>query len=460
MLVKNVDILVKNAHTPRLAEIREILVELVNSAIEAGNPSSSMRKWVKFEAGKLKVGNYEISLNEARRIVVVGGGKADAAMAITLEQILGDRLTEGIVNIPEGTVPKNVAHKIKFVEAGHPIPSESGVEGARQMLDLVSGLGPRDVVICLISGGGSALMPLPAEGIELSELQEVTQLLLKSGATIQEFNATRKHLSAFKGGQLARAACPARIITLIISDVIGDRLDTIASGPACWDLTTYRDAFSVLEKYELTEKVPTSVMTRLRDGVKGILPETPKVGEECFQNACYRIIASNVDALKMAAEVGKAHDLNIHVLTAAMQGEARQVGADLARVAKEICQTGKPIPVPALLLSGGETTVTVRGKGAGGRNQELALSAALGLAGLENAAIVSFGTDGIDGPTDAAGAVADGFTLQRAGEIGLDICAYLENNDSYHFFKELGDLVMTGPSGTNIMDVTALIISN
>jgi len=458
MLVKNADVLVQNARTPKLSRARGILVELVDSAIKAGDPSSSIRKWVKVEADKLKVGNYEVDLNRVDRIVAVGGGKASAAMAITLEQIMGDRLAEGTVNIPEGTVPRKATHKIKFVEARHPIPSESGMEGTKQMLDLVSELGSRDLVICLISGGGSALMPLPAEGIELSELQEVTQLLLKSGATIQEVNAVRKHLSAVKGGQLARAAYPTKIITLIISDVVGDRLDTIASGPTYWDLTTYRDAFSVLEKYKLTEKVSPSIMARLRNGVRGVIPETPKLREECFRNAYYKIIASNVDALEMAAEVGRVHNLNVHILTTTMQGEARQVGEHLARMAKEVCQAGKPIPVPGLLLSGGETTVRVRGQGVGGRNQELVLSAVTGLAGLENAAMVSFGTDGVDGPTDAAGAIADGFTFQKARELGLDPSSYLENNDSYHFFKELEDLVVTGPSGTNIMDVTALIV--
>ena len=460
MLVKNADRLVQNARTSKLSKARRILVELVDSAIKAGNPSSSMRKWVKVEADKLKVGDYEVNLNGIARIVAVGGGKAGAAMAITLEQLLGERLTEGVVNILEGTAPRKAAHKIKFVEAGHPIPNESGMEGVSRMLDLVSGLSSRDLVICLISGGGSALMPLPAEGIELSELQEATQLLLNSGATIQEFNATRKHLSAFKGGQLARAAYPARIVTLIISDVVGDSLDTIASGPTYWDLTTYQYVLSVFEKYKLVEKMPPNVIARVRNGVRGIMPETPKIGEECFRNAYYKIIASNADALEMAAEVGRAHNLNVHVLTTTMQGEARQVGEDLAHVVKQVCEVGKPIPVPGLLLSGGETTVTVKGKGLGGRNQELVLSAVSGLAGLENAAIVSFGTDGIDGPTDAAGAIADGFTLQRAKELGLEPASYLENNDSYHFFEKLGDLVVTGPSGTNIMDITALIISN
>lgn len=444
--------LLQNCQTSELRKTRQILIELINSTIEAVEPSSAMRKWLKAEGQRLGIEDYE-------KVVVVGGGKACAAMAMALEQSLGERLTQGIVNILRGTMPRTPLHKIKLVEASHPIPDELGVAGSRQMLELVRGLGQRDLVICVISGGGSALIPLPAEGITLSELQEVTQLLLKSGATIQELNTVRKHLSAVKGGQLARAAYPARVISLIISDVVGDRLDTIASGPTYPDTTTYSDALAVFKKYRLEEKAPPRIITRLMNGVKGMIPETPKAGEECFQNAYYKIIASNSDALAAGAEVGRAHGLNVHTLTTTMQGEARQVGEYLSDVAKGVYENERPVPKPALLLLGGETTVTVKGEGIGGRNQELALSTALGIAGLKTTTIVSFSTDGIDGPTDAAGAVADGFTIQRAEQLGLTPSGYLDNNDSYHFFKELGDLLITGPTGTNVMDVTALVVS-
>ncbi len=443
---------IQNCQTPELRKTREFLIKLINSVIESVEPSSAMRNWAKIEAEKLGIEDYE-------KAVVVGGGKACAAMAIALEQILGDRLTAGIVNISKGTMPKTSPRKVEFVEASHPIPDKLGMEGSRRMLDLVSGLGQQDLVICLISGGGSALMPLPAEGVTLSELQEVTLLLLKSGATIQEVNVVRKHLSAVKGGQLARAAYPARVVSLIISDVVGDRLDSIASGPTYPDITTYSDALSVLEKYKLQKRVPPRIMTHLINGVKGVIPETPKVGEECFQNAYYKIIASNTDALAAGAKVGRAHSLNVHILTTTMQGEAREVGEYLSRVAREVYENERPIPKPALLLLGGETTVTVKGEGSGGRNQELVLSTALGIAGLNTTTIMSFSTDGVDGPTDAAGAVADGFTIQRAEQLGLDPSCYLENNDSYHFFQELGDLVITGATGTNVMDVTALIVN-
>jgi len=348
--------------------------------------------------------------------------------------------------------------KIKFVEAGHPLPTEAGIKGAEEMVDFVGGLEPRDLVVCLLSGGGSALMTLPVDGISLDELRETTQLLLKSGASIQEVNAIRKHLSKIKGGQLAKAAHPAKVVALIISDVVGDRLDTIASGPTYPDPTTYSDALAVIEKYGLTEKVPRNVLKRLKLGAGGKVPETPKTGEKYFLNTFHEIIASNADAVEAAAEAGKSHGFNVSILTTAMQGEAREVGAHLAATAKEVMKAGKPVSRPAILISGGETTVTVKGDGTGGRNQELVLSAAIGISGLKNVAVASFSTDGIDGPTDAAGAVADGFTHERAEHLGLDPAAYLEHNDSYNFFKELGDLLTTGPTGTNVMDVTCLIL--
>jgi glycerate-2-kinase len=458
MPVKNEQQLLENAKTSELRRARGILIEIVNKAIASADPSSAMRQRLRLEGESLRVGGQEFDLSKAGKIIVVGGGKASGKMAEVLEEVLGDRVTSGVVNVPEGATSKYRARKIELVEAGHPLPTEAGVRGAERMIDLVSDLGPRDLVICLLSGGGSALITLPADRISLDELRETTQLLLKSGASIQEVNAVRKHLSKIKGGQLAKAAHPARVITLLISDVVGDRLDTIASGPTYPDSTTYSNALEVIEKYELIEKVPRNVLKRLKLGAGGKVPETPKPGEKYFLNTSHEIIASNADAVRAAAEVGKSHDLNVSVLTETMQGEAREVGTHLADVAKDVMKTDKPVSRPALLISGGETTVTVRGEGLGGRNQELALSTATGISGLKNVAVASFSTDGIDGPTEAAGALADGFTLKRAEHLGLDPKAYLERNDSYSFFKELGDLLVTGPTGTNVMDVTVCCI--
>ena len=456
MIVSNKDILINNARTPELRKIRRILTEIVDSAISSGNPAVSIRKWVKLNGERLEIADCSIDLEQVGRIVVVGGGKAGVAMAIAIEQILGDRLSGGIVNIPEGMLPESYTGKIKFIEASHPIPNGSAMEGARGMLSLVKELSAQDLVIFVVSGGGSAIITLPAEGITLTQLQELTLLLLKSGANIHELNTVRKHLSAVKGGQLAREAYPAQIVTLLISDVVGDGLDTIASGPTYWDSTTFSDALAVLEKYKLTDKVPAAVLGRLKDGVKWLIPETPNRGDECFENAYFQIVGSNRDAIEAAEKTARANGLKVIVLTTKLQGEAREAGQNLSYIAEEVLREGQQRS--CLFLLGGETTVHVTGKGVGGRNQELALSAVSGLAGLKDVAMISFSTDGIDGPTGASGAIVDGFTLQRAKELGINPQTYLEDNDAYHFFEKLEDLVLTGPTGTNIVDCTALLV--
>lgn len=458
MSVKNEKQLLKNAKTSELRRARQILIELVNKAIESADPSSKMRSRVRIDGERLKIGTHELDLSEVGKIIVVGGGKASGNMAEVIEEIFGDRITGGVVNVPKGTASEYRTGKIKLVEAGHPLPTGAGVKGAEEMISLVSDLEPHDLVVCLLSGGGSALITLPAEGISLDVLRETTQLLLKSGAMIQEVNAIRKHLSRIKGGQLTKAAHPARVITLLISDVVEDRLDTIASGPTYPDPMTFSDALAVIEKYGLIEKLPKNILNHLKKGAEKKVPETPKPREKYFLNTFYEIIASNADAIRAAMQVGKSHGFNVSTITKTMQGEAREVGAHLATIAKDVMAASKPVSRPALLISGGETTVTVKGEGIGGRNQELVLSAAIGISGLKNATVASFSTDGIDGPTDAAGAVADSFTLERAKHLKLDPELHLERNDSYSFFKGIGDLLITGPTRTNVMDLTCLIL--
>ena len=456
MIVKNMETLVNNAKTSELEKARRILTEVVENTIKAGDPRSSVQKWIALDENRLKIADCEVALDKVGKIVIVGGGKAGTAMATTIEQILGDLLSGGIVNIPVGTMPKDYHGKIQFTEVTHPVPNDAGVEGARNMLSLVKSLTEHDLVIFVVSGGGSAIIPLPANGITLSQLQEVTRLLLKSGATIHELNTVRKHLSAVKGGQLARAAYPARIVTLLISDVVGDRIDTIASGPTYWDSSTFADALAVLEKFDLLNKVPVEVLNRLQGGTKWLIEDTPNHGDVCFHNACYQIIMSNIEAIEAAEKTGKANGLNVKVLTTKLKGNARDVGKNLVFIAEKAIEEKEQLP--CLFLLGGETTVQVTGDGIGGRNQEIALSAAAGISKLKNTVIVSFSTDGIDGPTDAAGAIVDEFTLSRAKELGLDPEAYLQDNDSYHFFEKLDDLVITGPTGTNIVDCTALLV--
>jgi len=371
------------------------------------------------------------------RIQVIGAGKASAAMARAVESLLGRRITGGWINVPDGTLA-NTGAKLRRVElnpSGHPIPDERGQRGAQRILEIAREAGPRDLLICVISGGASALMPAPSPRLTLAAKQEITRKLLSAGATIHELNTVRKHLSLIKGGQLAAAAAPAHVLSLILSDVIGDDLDVIGSGPTVGDTTTVEQAESVLRKFGVA--VPA-----------GVLLETPKVSQA--QNL---IIGSN--RLAMDAAARKAKDLGYRtlVLSSSVDGETREIARMHAAIVREVLTAGRPVRRPACLLSGGETTVTVRGKGLGGRNQEFVLAAAIALEGFGPATIFSAGTDGLDGPTDAAGAIAD----QRMPLV--DAQQFLDNNDSYHFFEKWNALVKTGPTGTNVMDIRILLIS-
>lgn len=457
MRLKNLESILENASTEEIKKARLILAEILDEAIASADPKASIKNHVKLEGGRLKVGGLELDVSGDKEIVVVGGGKAGGAMAEAIEEIMGERISRGIVAVPEGASPLYHLKKIRLIEAGHPLPNEGSLAASNEIISTVSNLSQEDLVICLLSGGGSTLLTSPAPGINLNEIKETTNLLLKSGANIKEINAVRKHLSKIKGGQLARAAYPARTLTLLISDVVGDSIDTIASGPTAPDPTTYKDALEVLKKYGLIDKVAKSIIDHLIRGERGEIPETPKPGEKYFNHAYWRVVASNADAINAAAEVGKKHGLNVSIFSKKMQGEARDVGKVIAWLARKMIDEKKE---NFLILSGGETTVTVRGDGLGGRNQELALSASIELAGLKKVGIISFSTDGIDGPTDAAGAIADGFTVRRARELGLDPMSYLERNDSYHFFKNLKDLLITGQTGTNVMDLVAVVSVN
>lgn len=459
MTVKNEKQLLENAETPQLRKARNTLIAIMDKAISSVDPSAALNRELEISGTRLEVGTDVIDLSDIERIFVVGGGKASGNMGKAIEKILGKKIEKGIINVPEETASQHQLQKIELVAAGHPIPNRGSAKGTEEMINLVKDLTEKDLVICLLSGGGSALMVQPADDISLDELQKTNQLLLKSGASIQEINAVRKHISEIKGGQLAREAFPAKVVTLIISDVVGDRLDTIASGPTYPDSTTYSEAWKVVKKYELVEEIPKSVAKRLKSGLEGRAPETPAPEKSRFSKSIYEIIAGNRDAIEAAERVGGSRGFNVTTLTKSMQEEAKEVGEELAKVAKKVLKGEAPVKKPAILLSGGETTVTVEGEGKGGRNQELALSAVKKISCLENVTVASFSTDGIDGPTDAAGAVADGFTLEKSESLGLDSEDYLRRNDSYNFFKELGDLLITGPTGTNVMDVACLIVS-
>ena len=442
-----------------LSEDKGAIIEaVIKAALKAVDPTEAVRRVLHREDDVLEVAGKRYDLNRFHRIVVVGGGKAGSPMAAAVEEILGDRITKGLVNVKEGYVLEPAPKRIGINQAGHPTPNEAGLEGARRIIEIVSPLGEDDLVIALISGGGSALMPLPAEGITLADKKAVTDVLLRCGATINEINAVRKHISALKGGQLARAAYPATVISLILSDVVGSPLDTIASGPTAPDTTTFADAWAVLEKYELFDDVPESVIRRLRRGLAGEIPETPKPGDPVFDRVQNVVIADNRIAALAAKEEAERHGFTAMLLTTYLEGEAREVAKAVAALGKGVAANGDPVSPPACLILGGETTVTITGRGRGGRNQELGLAAAIALDGWENVTVVTLATDGTDGPTDAAGAIIDGTTVRRAQEKGLSPLAYLRDNDSYHFLQALGDLLITGPTNTNVNDLIFVFV--
>jgi glycerate 2-kinase len=415
---------------------------------------------VKVRGNALTVGTLSLELSGFRRVLVIGGGKATAGMALEIERILDGWITGGSVNIPAYTIPWPKSSKIKFNPATHPVPSQQGCQGVRNMLELVGQPYRDDMVICLISGGGSALMPLPSKGLSLSDKQKTTQLLLKSGARIDEINAVRKHLSEIKGGRLAEKLYPATVVSLIISDVVGDRLDSIASGPTAPDGTTYSDAYNVLNERGLWHKIPRSARNLISKGREGRLPETPKEGSKIFKRVHNFLIGTNMESCKAAARVLKRRGYRTLILSTKIQGEASEVGKVLSGIASDIHERQLPISPPAAIVAGGETTVTVHGKGRGGRNQELVLSAALSIQGLPRTLVSSIGTDGMDGPTNAAGAVADGSTVERGLRKGLDADKYLRENNSHEFFRKLKDLIVTGPTGTNVNDILVAIVGS
>ena len=435
---------------------KRTLEAIFTAGLKAVDPEEAIRRHVQLTGDHLKVGDKIYPLAAFERIIVTGFGKGTAPMAKALEEILGDRLTEGWITVKYGHgLPLN---KVRVMEAGHPIPDQAGLQATQFLLDRLKGCTEKDLVLCAFSGGGSALSPAPRAPLELDEKQQTTQLLLNCGATIFEINAMRKHLSLCKGGQLARIAFPATLVSLFLSDVVGDPLDVIASGPTVPDPSTFSDCIRIVERYGLWEKLPSAVLKLLQDGAQGLIADTPKAGDAVFKSGQNLVVGSNRAALLAAARKAKELGYNTLILSSFVQGEAREIARAFAAIGKEIAVSGHPIPPPACILAGGETTVTIRGKGKGGRNQELALAAAQAMEGWPQMALLSAGTDGSDGPTDAAGAFVDGNTCLDALRKGIDPEKYLMGNDSYHFFNQLDDLFMTGPTRTNVMDVICLLV--
>lgn len=439
-----------------VAHLRQHAREIFKAAVDAVRPEACIARTVSREGATLTLGKTQIDLNRIDKLYLIGAGKASAAMAAAMEVLLGDRIAAGAICVKYGH-DAPLEH-CRLYEAAHPVPDASGSAAAKTILELAGQAGAKDLVLCLISGGGSALLPLPLPGVSLADKQATTRLLLASGATIHEVNTIRKHLSAIKGGRLAAATAPARVISLLLSDVVGDDLDVIASGPTVPDTSTYADCKRVLEHYHLLDKVPAGVRQIVDSGVAGEIADTPDAQAPAFKSVTNLVVGSNRDAL--AAARVKATELGYAplILTSRLEGEARDAARFLTQILTEVHHSGNPMAPPLCLLSAGETTVTLKGNGKGGRNTELALAAADYLAGLPDCVLLSAGTDGNDGPTDAAGAIVDGETHARALNKNLDPAQALTDNDSYSLFAATGDLLITGPTRTNVMDLQVGLI--
>jgi glycerate 2-kinase len=442
-----------------------ILSRLIQAALQAVDPEQAVLRYMQRNGSVLQISETGYQLESFRRIWLFSLGKAGIPMARAAVSAIGDRLHAGLVITKEGhsiagsTAGSLPLHpRVQVLETGHPVPDQRGVLAAQNLIAMLSEISADDLLVCLISGGGSALLPALAPGISLVDMQNLTEALLACGAVVNEINTLRKHLDLVKGGHLARLVHPAHMAVLILSDVIGNPLDVIASGPTVPDPSTYQDCLESFERYRLRAQVPAAVLDRLERGRRGEIEETPKPGDSVFAGVQNTIIGSNARAAAAALQQARAAGFNTLLLTTYLEGEARQAGRFLAGIARQVHEDNRPVARPACIIAGGETTVTLLGNGKGGRNQELALGAAQGMAGIPNAALLTLATDGGDGPTDAAGAVVSGETMERARRAGLSPDRYLANNDTYTFFQALGDLLITGPTQTNVNDLAFLLL--
>ncbi len=433
------------------------IVPVLEAALDAVDPLAAVQHALHRDGDTLTVGDRAYDLAVFRRVFVIGAGKAGAPMVQAVESVLGDRITAGLVVVK--SEHGGPTQRVHIAEASHPVPDAAGVRAGQEILALATEATADDLVIALLSGGGSALLVSPAEGLTLADKQGLSKALLACGASINEMNTLRKHCSALKGGGLARAVAPATLITLVLSDVIGSPLDVIASGPTVPDSSTWADAWAIVEKYDLADQLPAAVRHRLRAGLAGEIADTPKPGDAIFEKTQTVIVADN--RLAALAALSKAADLGFHtlLLSTFIEGEAAEVGKVLAALGKEIQSSGQPIPAPACLVLGGETTVTLgRAPGQGGRNQEAALAAALALNGTQGITVVSLATDGTDGPTDSAGGLADGLTVSRGEAVGLSALEHLRGHDAYPYLAAVNDLLHTGPTRTNVNDLLFVFV--
>jgi len=439
-----------------LAALRNDAIFIFKNAIKTVQAETAVKRHCRLSLRQLEINGSLFDLAQYQHIYVIGAGKASAHMGKAIEDLLLPEITEGLIVVKYGhALPLK---KIRVIEAGHPMPDGNGVKGARNILKLAEKATKNDLIICLISGGGSALLSLPARPLTLSDKQNTIKTLFACGASIEEINTLRKHMSMIKGGKLAQKAYPAALITLMLSDVIGDRADIIASGPAVPDPGTFQDCMAIIDQYDIKDKMPARVIELITKGISGKIDETPKPGDPVFSSSAHLVIANNKIALSEAKRVSESLGYHTMILSSMIAGNTREAALFHAAIAKEIRKSGNPVPSPACILSGGETTVILKGNGLGGRNQEFALASAIDLKNEKNIVVLSAGTDGTDGPTDAAGAVIDTTLMQKAIALGIRPGDYLKNNDSFHFFQKTNGLLFTGPTGTNVMDLRIILV--
>jgi glycerate-2-kinase len=439
-----------------IQELKRSANQIIKAALEAVDPYKLIQDQVVRDGEILTISeDVRIDLSNYDRILLCGAGKGAAPVTKAMEEILSDNLERGDIIVKYDHLAE--LQKVNIHEAAHPVPDESGLKSTEVLLTNLNNLTEKDCVFVLLTGGGSALLETLPDYITLDDLQKLNSVLLQCSATIHEINCIRKHISLIKGGQLARKIYPARCVTLALSDVVGDDLSVIASGPTNPDPSTYLDALAILEKYEVTYQIPAVILNHLQQGVEGMLPETPKLDDKEFERVTNIVIGNNRLALNKAKEKAESLGFNTLILTSMLEGEAKEVAKVVASLVKEIQTTETPIKKPACMLLGGETTVKIQGEGKGGRNQELALAVAL--TDIKDPYIcVSVGSDGSDGPTDAAGAMVDDTTLKRGESEGLNALEFLKQNDAYNYFAPIGDLIITGPTGTNVMDVVFALV--
>ena len=435
-----------------LERLRADALAIFNAAVKTVDAAAAVRRHVRVSDTGLEIADTSYLFTSFPNIYILGAGKAAVPMAQAMETLLGERLSTGIVVTKYGQALP--LRKARVLEAAHPIPDFAGLEGARQIAAMARQATEDDLIFCLLSGGGSALLPYPIGDLSLADKQYTTELLLRSGATIREINTVRRHLSQLKGGKLAQLAYPAQVVSLIISDVVGDTLEDIASGPTAPDPTRYSHCLKIIRKYRLEDSIPAAVRQILHRGARGELPaETVTAHDVAFTKVHNVIIASNRLALEGARSHAEALGYRSSILSDRIEGESRNVAQRLTARLRSALNG----PEPVCFISGGETTVTVRGDGMGGRNQEFALSAAIEIAGIEGMVVLSAGTDGIDGPTNAAGAIVDGATVFRGQLLGCDATQFLARNDAYNFLRVTDDLLITGPTNTNVMDIHVMM---